>query len=61
MGELRIILRAIAHSIQIVYIWAIPFGVIAVLLSLTLPEVSLRESVHPVADEIPLSSTDPLL
>ena len=43
-----------------VYRWAIPFGVLAVALSLTLPEIKLRTSVHPVADEIPLSNADPL-
>jgi EmrB/QacA subfamily drug resistance transporter len=61
LGELHKILASVASSIQLVYRWAIPFGVIAVLLSLTLPEIKLRESVHPVADEVPLSSADPLV
>ena len=36
-------------------------GLVAVALSLTLPEVKLRTSLHPVADEIPLSNADPVL
>ncbi|HVB50549.1 MAG TPA: MDR family MFS transporter [Acidimicrobiales bacterium] len=60
-SQLHIALHAIAGSIQSVYVWAIPFGVIAVFLSLTLPEVKLRESVHPIADEIPMSTADPLV
>jgi EmrB/QacA subfamily drug resistance transporter len=59
-SQLHIALHAIALSIQDVYRWAIPFGVVAVALSLTLPEIKLRTSVHPVADEIPLSNADPL-
>ena len=59
-SQLHIVLHAIASSIQKVYVWAIPFGVIAILLSLTLPEVKLRESIHPIADEIPMSIADPL-
>ncbi len=60
-GELSIILHAIASSIQKVYLWAIPFGIIAIFLSLTLPEIKLRTSVHQVADEVPMSNADPLL
>jgi EmrB/QacA subfamily drug resistance transporter len=60
-NQLIIVLHAIASSIQKVYVWAIPFGVIAILLSLTLPEIKLRDSVHPVADEIPMSNADPLV
>ena len=60
LHQLHIALHAIALSIQDVYRWAIPFGVLAVALSLTLPEIKLRTSVHPVADEIPLSNADPL-
>lgn len=59
-SQLHIALHAIALSIQDVYRWAIPFGVLAVALSLTLPEIKLRTSVHPVADEVPLSNADPL-
>jgi EmrB/QacA subfamily drug resistance transporter len=60
-AELSIILHAIAGSIQELYRWAIPFGGIAILLSLTLPEIKLRSSVHPIADEVPMSNADPLL
>ncbi len=61
-AELALILRAIANSIQFVYRWAIPIGAVAVILSLTLPEVTLRSTIHhPIADEIPFSNTDPLL
>jgi EmrB/QacA subfamily drug resistance transporter len=59
-NQLHAILHAIAASIQMVYRWAIPFGILAVLLSLTLPEIKLRESVHPVANEVPMSNADPL-
>jgi EmrB/QacA subfamily drug resistance transporter len=57
-AELSIILHAIAHTIQTVYRWAVPFGVLAVILSLTLPEVRLRTSLHPVADEFPMSNAE---
>jgi len=56
--ELSIIVQAIANSIQFVYHWAIPFGVIAIVLSFLLPEVKLRTSLHPVADEIPMSNAE---
>jgi EmrB/QacA subfamily drug resistance transporter len=55
------VVNEIAGSIQVAYIWAIPVGVLALLLSLTLPEIKLRASLHPVADEIPLSNADPLV
>ena len=54
------ILNAIAKSIQHIYVWAIPVGALAFFLSLTLPEVKLRATQHPVADEIPMSTTGPL-
>lgn len=57
--QLRVVLHSVASSIQDVYRYAIPFGVIAVLLSLTLPEIKLRGSVHPIADEVPMSNADP--
>jgi MFS family permease len=56
---LDVIVHAISSSISHIYLLAIPVGVVAVLLSLTLPEVQLRTSLHPVADEIPLSNADP--
>ena len=59
-NQLRIALHALASSIQDVYRYAIPIGVVAVLLSLTLPEIKLRASVHPIADEVPMSNADPL-
>ncbi len=59
-SELHAVQHAIAASIQKVYLWAVPFGILAVLLSLTLPEVKLRASVHPIADEIPMSLEGPL-
>ena len=60
-NALSAILHSIAGSIEQIYRFAVPFGVLAVILSLTLPEVKLRTSLHPVADEVPLSNTDPLL
>ncbi len=59
-AELARILHAIAGTIQHVYRWATPVGALAILLSLTLPEVKLRTSLHPVSEEIPLSNVDPL-
>jgi len=56
-----IILEALSKSIAYIYVWAVPVGLIALALSLTLPEVKLRKSLHPVADEIPLSNADPLV
>ncbi len=56
---LNVIVHAISASISHIYVLAIPVGVVALLLSLTLPEVKLRTSLHPVADEIPLSNADP--
>ena len=59
-AELSIILHAIAGSVQTVYRYALPFGVVAVILSLFLPEVTLRTSLHPVANEIPMSNAEVL-
>ena len=53
------VVHAIAQTIQDVYRWSAPIGVLAVLLSFTLPEVALRTTRHPVADEVPLSLPDP--
>ena len=58
---LHVIVHAISASISHIYLLAIPVGVVAVLLSLTLPEVKLRTSLHPVADEVPLSNADPMV
>jgi len=60
-NQLHIALHAIAASVQIVYRWAAPFGLLAVILSLTLPEIRLRASIHPIADEVPMSNADPLI
>ncbi len=58
---LSVIVHAISSSISHIYVLAVPVGVVAVLLSLTLPEVKLRTSLHPVADEIPMSNADPVV
>ncbi len=58
---LNVIVHAISSSISHIYLLAIPVGIVALLLSLTLPEVKLRASLHPVADEIPLSNADPIV
>jgi EmrB/QacA subfamily drug resistance transporter len=60
-GLFKVVIHALAGSIQVIYIWAVPVGVLAVVLSLTLPELKLRESLHPIADEVPMSNVDPLL
>lgn len=51
-----IIHHTIAGSIQSVYVWAIPVSALAVILSLTLPEIKLRTSLHPIADEVAMST-----
>ena len=61
LNELSIILHAITGSIDDIYRFAVPIGVLAVILSLTLPEVALRTSLHPIANEVPMSNADPLL
>jgi EmrB/QacA subfamily drug resistance transporter len=38
------LIQAFAHSLHAVFLWAIPFGVLAFLVSLTLREVPLRET-----------------
>ncbi|HEY5302527.1 MAG TPA: MDR family MFS transporter [Acidimicrobiales bacterium] len=55
-----VITHLISSSISHIYLLAIPVGVVALLLSLTLPEVKLRTSLHPVADEVPMSIADPV-
>jgi hypothetical protein len=56
---MNVFVHALSRSISDVYLWAIPVGALAFVLSLTLPEVKLRSSVHHVADEIPLSNAEP--
>ena len=58
---LHIVIHSLSQSIEVIYRWAVPVGVLALVLSLTLPEVKLRASLHPVADEVPMSNVDPLL
>jgi hypothetical protein len=60
LNALSVITHSISDSISHIYLLAIPVGVVAVLLSLRLPEVKLRTSLHPVADEVPMSNADPL-
>ena len=55
-----VVLHAISNTIQHIYLVATPIGVAAIGLSLWLPEVKLRTSVHPVADEVPRASAEPL-
>jgi MFS family permease len=46
------ITHALASSVKDVFLWALPVGVIALLLSLTLPEVKLRSSFHEVPESL---------
>jgi hypothetical protein len=46
-----VILHALSKSISDVYLWAIPVGLLALALSLTLPEVALRTGMRPSNDE----------
>jgi EmrB/QacA subfamily drug resistance transporter len=55
-NELVAILDAIAKSIQHIYIFAVPVGLVAFVLSLTLPEIKLRSTIHHVSEEIPMST-----
>ena len=55
------VLNAITQTIQHLYRVAAPIGLVAVALSFTLPEIRLRTTLHPVADEVPLSNADPLV
>ncbi|HVB71076.1 MAG TPA: MDR family MFS transporter [Acidimicrobiales bacterium] len=59
-AQLSIVLHSITNTLQHIYKVATPIGVLAVLASLTLPEIKLRTSLHPVAEEIPMSNADPL-
>jgi EmrB/QacA subfamily drug resistance transporter len=59
--ELAMVLHVLDSSIQFVYRWAIPVGALAFLLSLTLPEIKLRTSLHPISDEIPMSTDGNIL
>jgi len=58
IAQVYAIVHAIAGAIKEVYFWAIPFSVLAVILSLTLPEVKLRtahpqgEALAPIPDTI---------
>jgi len=58
---LTIVLHAISSTIQHIYLVALVFGVLAIILSFFLPEIRLRTSLHPIADEVPMSNADPLV
>ncbi len=53
---LHVILHAISASIDSIYRWAVPIAIVALVLSLRLPEVKLRSSAHHVAEEIPMAT-----
>jgi len=55
-STLQVILHAISASIDSIYRWAVPIAVVALILSLRLPEVTLRSSAHHVAEEIPMAT-----
>ncbi|HEV2427634.1 MAG TPA: hypothetical protein VGS61_05400, partial [Acidimicrobiales bacterium] len=54
------ILNAITQTVQHIYRVAAPIGLVAVVLSFTLPEIQLRTTIHRAGDEVPLSNADPL-
>ncbi len=60
LAVIGVIVHSISASVARIYVWAVPVGLVALLLSFTLPEIALRSSHHPVADEIPLSNADPV-
>ena len=53
-----VFIEALSGSISFIYIWAVPVGILALVLSLFLPEVTLRASVHeaPSAPDQPLET-----
>jgi hypothetical protein len=59
--ELAAIIHAVAETIDHIFVWSIAVGVVAFVVSLTLPEVAMRRTIRPIADEIPLSNAEPIL
>ena len=59
--QLAAIVHAVADTIDHIFVWSIAVGVVAFVVSLTLPEVEMRRTIHPIADEIPLSNAEPTL
>jgi EmrB/QacA subfamily drug resistance transporter len=55
------IAHALSTTIAGMYIWSIPFGLLALALSFTLPELKLRKSITPHADEVPMSTDGHIL
>jgi len=51
VSVISVIIHALSKSISEVYLWAIPVGLLALLLSLTLPEVTLRSGLRSTTDE----------
>jgi len=60
-SALVFIREALSQSISSIYLWAIPVGLLALVLSLTLPEIRLRSSLHHGADEGVEVPSEPLL
>jgi hypothetical protein len=56
---LVIILHTIVTSIQQICRRAVSIALLAVVLWCLLPEIKIRASPHPFADEIPISNTEP--
>jgi hypothetical protein len=55
------IAHALSTTIAGMYIWSIPIGLVALALSFTLPELQLRKSLTPRADEVPMSTDGHIL
>ena len=55
---LLVYIRALSKSISEVYLWAIPVGVVAFALSLTLPEIALRTGFRASSDEAPVATLE---
>jgi len=51
------LIQAFAHSLHTVFLWAVPFGVLAFFVALLLREVPLRERHVGFADEVPSAGT----
>ena len=55
------IVHAVSDTIDHIFVWSIVVGVIAFVVSLTLPEVAMRRTIHPTADETPMSNAESIL
>jgi hypothetical protein len=58
ISVLLVYIQALSKSISEVYLWAIPVGVLAFVLSLTLPEIALRTGFRASSDDTPVATLE---